>query len=389
MENLEDYSIIEVKGKKEKELSKKYLCDICNMTDENLLCDDCFKKYNNKFESYINKFETTRKTLSKKIDYLLICNNEKSKKLNKKIYLDRRQILLDDKIREEEEKIEKYKEEVNKTKELINKQKEKNAKLSEKLKSVEEEMDKIDTEQEIMEMKSKILEISTKIMKKKKKFIYDLFEDLFIKKKCIIKISDFFNESQQLNNDLNFSIINLSSKEDKNTGNANNVKSDEINLNVLKQNNNLLRRFNSFFKAMIFFLQKSFGRFKIKMPYEIKNNKIKYKNNIEYSCELDKELNDQIALNNFTKGLHLLNINYIYLMENIFGDSLKLKNWFDISAFLSDKDDDIGSIERILEETKNDKNEDEYNGFVILEDYIYLYTTKISIYKFSFKFYSF
>ena len=367
MDNLEEFCIIEVKGKKEKELNNKYLCDICNMTHENLLCDDCFKKYNSKFESYINKFVITRKTLSNKIDFLLNSNINKSKKLNKKINLDKCQILLYDKIREEVTKIEKYKEEESKTDELINKQKEKNAKLSEKLKRVEEE-ENVDEEQEIVELKNKILDISSKIKEKKKKFIYDLFEDLFIKKKFIIKISDFFNENQHSSNDMNFSIINISSKEDKNTGNTNNLKSDEIKLSVLKQNNILLKRFNSFFRAMILFLQKSFGRFKIKMPYEIKNNKIKYKNNIEYSCELDKELNDQIALNNFTKGLHLLNINYIYLMENIFGDSLKLKNWFDISTFLSDKDDDLGSVERILEESKNDKNEEEYNGFIIVED---------------------
>jgi hypothetical protein len=368
MDNLEDFSIIEAKGKKTKEPNNKYLCDICKMSHKNMLCDECFKKYNNKFESYINKFVITRKTLSKKIDFLLNCNIEKSKKLNRKINLDKCQILFDDKIREEETKINKYKGEVCKTDELINKQKEKNAKLSESLKRIEEEMENIDQEQEIMEMKNKILEISSKIKEKKKKFIYDLFEDLFIKKKCIIKISDFFNENQQSSNDMNFSIINISSKDDKNFSNTNNVKSDEIKLSVLRQNNILLKRFNSFFKAMILFLQKSYGRFKIKMPYEIKNNKIKYKNNFEYSCELDKELNDQIALNNFTKGLHLLNINYIYLMENIFGDSLKLKNWFDISTFLSDKDDDLGSVERILEESKNDKNEEEYNGFIIVED---------------------
>jgi len=368
MENLEDFSIIEVKEKKSKEQNNKYLCDICKKAHESFLCDDCFKKYNEKYESYINKFIDTRKTLSKKIDFLLNCNIEKSKKLNRKINLDKCQILFNDKIREEEAKIDKYKEEVNKTDELINKQKEKNAKLSEKLKIFEEEMGNVDQEQEIMEMKNKILEISSKIKEKKKKFIYDLFEDLFIKKKCIIKISDFFNENQQSSNDMNFSIINISSKDDKNIDNGNNIKSDEIKLSVLKQNNALLKRFNSFFKAMISFLQKTYGRFKIKMPYEIKNNKIKYKNNFEYICELDKELNDQIALNNFTKGLHLLNINYIYLMENIFGDSLKLKNWFDISTFLSDKDDDIGSVERILEECKNDKNEEEYNGFIIVED---------------------
>jgi len=367
MDNLDEFSIIEAKGKKAKEPNNKYLCDICHMTHKNLLCDDCFKKYNNKFESYINKFVITRKTLSKKIDFLLESNNEKSKKLNKKIILDKCQIIFCDKIREEETKIEKYKEEVSKTDELINKQKEKNAKLSENLKRIEKE-ENADEEQEIMDMKTKILEISSKIKEKKKKFIYDLFEDLFIKKKCIIKISDFFNENQQSSNDMNFSIINLSSKDDKSIENSNNIKSDEIKLNVLKQNNILLKRFNSFFKTMIIFLQKSFERFKIKMPYAIKNNKINYKNNIEYSCELDKELNDQIALNNFTKGLHLLNINYIYLMENIFGDSLKLKNWFDISTFLSDKEDNLGSVERILEESKNDKKEEEYKGFIIVED---------------------
>ena len=67
------------------------------------------------------------------------------------------------------------------------------------------------------------------------------------------------------------------------------------------------------------------------------------------------------------KGYHLLNINYVYLMQNIFGDSITLDNWFDISLFLEGKDDNIGSMEKILEESKIVQKEDEFMDFLVID----------------------
>ena len=122
---------------------------------------------------------------------------------------------------------------------------------------------------------------------------------------------------------------------------------------------------------MISFLEKAYKKFKIKMPFKINHFKIEYKNGFEYNFEINKtKLNDLSALNSVIKGYHLLNIDYNYLMQNIFGDSIKFNDWFDISKFFEflEKDYDIGSIDKIIEEAKNDKNQEEFLGFVVLDD---------------------
>ena len=116
---------------------------------------------------------------------------------------------------------------------------------------------------------------------------------------------------------------------------------------------------------MISFLEKSYKRFKIEMPFKINNSKIEYKNGFEYNLELNN-LNEESIIKSCTKGYHLLNINFMSLMQNIFGDSEKLGDWFDISLLLDGKDEDIGSIEKIREEEKNNK-EGEFNGFIIID----------------------
>ena len=350
-----------------------YKCDICNSSEKFLLCDSCFKQYNSGFEQNINNFVSTRNSISKKIDFLLNCNIEKSKKLNKKIRLDKYKQILENKIKEEESKIEKYKEESKKQEDLLTMQRKKNSKLSEILKIYEQEAKDVNNESEfnhIMNIKNEILEMNIKINEFKKKFIFKEFEDLFIKGKSIIKYSDFFNDddSSQNENDMNFSILNLDEEKNNNNSNGENKNNiyNKIKLGVLKKNDILLKRFNSFFKAMIIFLEKTYNKFKLEMPFKIIDSKIEYKNGFRYNCEINKlDLNNQMDLNNVSKGYYLLNINYIYLMQNIFGDSRKFKDWFDISIFMEDRDDDLGSIDKIIEESKNEKKEEEFNGFVI------------------------
>ena len=372
---MEELSLIKIEDEK-----TKYRCDICHNQEEILLCDDCFKSINSTYEGYINNFINTENSISKKIDFLLTFKNEKSNLLNKIIKNDIYKQTLESRIKKEETLINKYKLELqNYEKELI-KQKENNDALSYILKGYESENnnDNIDNSlininksnliyqndnDNISKIKNDIFEINKKIKQFKEKYINDLFEELF-NKNNIIKISDFFNDNQENNN--NFSIIKINNNED----NENDyLFGKSINILVLKKNDYVLKKFNNFFKTMILFLEKAYQKFKLKFPFKINHFKIEYKNGIEYNCEIDKsQLNDHMALTKANKGYHLLNINYIFLMQNIFGDSRQLNDWFDISIFLEDKNDDIGSLEKILEESKNDKKEEEFMEFVIIND---------------------
>ena len=384
---------LKINAREEEEANRDlniYRCNICNNSEEEfLLCDDCFKNYISKFEDNINNFLNTEKSIIKKIDLILTFNNEKSKKLNLKIYLDKYKQILESRIQQEEIKIKKYKEEASKYENLVINQKDKNNGLEHFLKdfdfggninnkdknisfnnSLNNSNDNNDVyRSEISKTKNEIFDINSKIKTYKKKYIYDLFQDLFIKKKTIIKISDFFNDEQQQNNNLNFSIILIPNKNNNTDMNQDDSSSDIIKLNLLRENDVLLKRLNSFFKTMVCFLEKAFNKFKIKMPFKINHFKVEYKNGFEYNIEINKnQLNNQSEISHVVKGYHLLSINYIYLMQNIFGDSIKLNDWFDFSFFLSEQNDDIGSIKTIIEDAKNEEKEKEYNGFIVIDD---------------------
>ena len=368
MKDLDEEKII-------KEDKNRYRCNICNSQEDYLLCDSCFKEINKEFEEQRNNFINTGKLISKKIDLLLTFNIEKSKKLNKKIYLEKYKQILESRIKLEETKVNLYQEQLNKYEQQIINQKDKNNGLLHLLKEYNNSKNMDDSginkdndnnnNNDITKIKNEIFNINAEIKKYKKKYIDDLFQQYFITKKSIIKIADFFNDEQTAENNLNFSIINIPGKQSNEFDNSsvNKIKLDEL------ENEDLLKRFNSFFKSMVSFLENAYNKFKIKMPFKINNSKIEYKKGFEYNIEIKKnELNNPIAISNVIKGYHLLNINYKYLMENVYGDSIKLGNWFDVLIFLPEQNDDIGSIKSILEDAKNDKKEDEYNGFVIIDD---------------------
>ena len=370
----------------------KYRCDICNNPNDYLLCEQCFRNYNSGFQENLNNFISTRKTLSKKIDDLLSFNIGKSEKLNKKIMLDKCKEVLESRIKQEEEKIKKYKEENNKYEISIINIKDNISGLKNILKDFEIDLDENKTDinnssinlsnfiiecnnnnNQISNIKNEIFNINNKIRDFKKKYIINLFDELFIKKKAVIKISEFFTIKQYQGNKMNFSIIKTSNNYsyNENIDNENDTLIRKEIISKLNDNAILLKRFSSFFKTMIIFLEKAYKKFKIKMPFKINHFKIEYKNGFEYNFEINKtKLNDQSALNSVIKGYHLLNINYYYLMQNIFGDSIKFNDWFDISKFFEflDKDYDMGSIHQILEEAKNDKNQEEFLGFVVIDE---------------------
>ena len=275
---------LKINAREEEEANRDlniYRCNICNNSEEEfLLCDDCFKNYISKFEDNINNFLNTEKSIIKKIDLILTFNNEKSKKLNHKIYLDKYKQILESRIQQEEIKIKKYKEEASKYENLVINQKDRNNGLEHFLKdndlggninnkdknisfnnslnnSINDNNDVYRSE--ISKTKNEIFDINSKIKTYKKKYIYDLFQDLFIKKKTIIKISDFFNDEQQQNNNLNFSIILTPNKNNNTDMNQDDSSSDIIKLNLLTEYDVLLKRLNSFFKTMVHFLEKAFN----------------------------------------------------------------------------------------------------------------------------------
>ena len=362
----------------------KYICNICNCPDKYFLCSFCFNKYNDNYKHKKKNFEESEKSMAGKIEYLLKCNQAKSKTLNKKIHLDKYKQILLERIKQEEDLIKNYEEEFQNYEKLIIEQKDKNNRINHKLEEVNTkesnlfdsaanlgESDNIINEnknEDIDEIKdeiNKINKINEKIINYKIKYIYDLFEESFIKNKTIIKITDFFNiiseepENKEENNQ-NFSVLELQD-----------TLSKEIKIEVFKENSEnsdiYLKRFNSFFVSMVSFLEKAYKRFKLQMPYQINFPKIKNKE-VEYKISLKKnELNENNIINNAVDGYHLLNINYEYLINFIFGDSVRLKYMFDLSFFTKNKNENLGSLKNIEEESKINEKSEEFQGFVVLD----------------------
>ena len=130
----------------------------------------------------------------------------------------------------------------------------------------------------ISNIKNEIFEINSKIQSFKKNYIYNLFEEIFINKKDIIKISDFFYDQE---NNINLSFINISNKNEYDNSESDNMINQNdnligkaININILKKNDLFFQRFNSFFKSMIIFLEKAYKKFKLTMPFKISHFKI-------------------------------------------------------------------------------------------------------------------
>ena len=365
----------------EKFNQNKYICNICNCPDKYFLCNSCFKEYNKNYIEKKNNFEKYEKSMSEKIERLLKCNEGKSKKLNKKILFDKYKLILLDRIKQEEELTKKCDEELKKYEALIIEQIDKNNRLKGRLdEDTTKESNLFESainlnnnniiineneNKDIDDIKNEIEKINTKIINFKKKYIYDLFEESFIKKKSIIKITDFFNiiseepEKKEEDNQ-NFSVLAIQD-----------TLSKEIKIEVLKgdsENSDIyLKRFNAFFNSMVSFLEIAYNRFKLQMPYKINYPKIKYKD-LEYKIKIEKkELNDNNIVNEAVDGYHLLNINYEYLMNYIFGDSVKIKYMFDLSSFIKNKNEDLGSLKNIVEESKINQEPKECNGFVVVD----------------------
>ena len=363
----------------------KYICNICNSNDRYFLCDICFKKYNSTYEQKKNDLEYSEKLISKKIKDLLLFNNDKSIKLNKKLFYDKYKQVLLERTKQEENNIKKYEDEHKNYEKLIIEQKDKNSRLKAMLaadnKDQKNEENIFDSTNNLLNsniivnenddidiIKNEIFEINYKLTNYKSNYIYNLFDESFIQNKTLIKITDFFNvlpkkEENTNINRLNFSILNT----------QDNIITNELNIEALKKTEDkvydiYLKRFNTFFISLVSFLEKAYKKFKLEMPYKISYPKIFNTNGFDYKFELKKEeLDEEIAVNNAVKGYHLLNINYEYLINYIFGDSKKLKYLFDMSFFLTDKNENLGSLENIKEESKINQKPVGLFGFELLD----------------------
>ena len=290
-----------------------------------------------------------------------------------------------ERTKQEENNIKKYEDEHKNYEKLIIEQKDKNSRLKAMLdadnKDQKNEENIFDSTNNLLNsniivnenndidiIKNEIFEINYKLTNYKSNYIYNLFDESFIKNKTLIKITDFFNvlpkkEENTNINRLNFSILNTKDK----------IITNELNIEALKKTEDkvydiYLKRFNSFFISLVSFLEKAYKKFKLEMPYKISYPKIFNTNGFDYKFELKKEeLDEEIAVNNAVKGYHLLNINYEYLINYIFVDSKKLKYLFDMSFFLSDKNENLGSLENIKEESKINQKPDGLFGFELLD----------------------
>ena len=370
-----------------KKIDNKYICDICFSKDINFYCNKCFGDYNKDFKSKKEKLEQSEKSLSAQIKDLLFLHQVKSEKLNKKLFYDKREQNLLERIEQENKNIEKLEKENNAYESLLSEQIEKNSRLkmmveSEKKKTNEksnlfESAINIDNSsiiinennnesEDIDTIKQQISELNSKIMDFKKNYIVDLFKKSFINNKALIKITDFFNfklKQEEEKSDkpcIDFSILEL----------KNYTKTNELKLEILKSKENnkniFLIRFNSFFKNMVLFLETAYIKFKLEMPYKIDYPKIKA-NNFDYKLEIKlNELDEDVAVDNAIKGYHLLNINYEYLINYIFGDSKRVKYLFDMSFLITDENKYEGSLNNIREESQINLPS-EIDDFVILE----------------------
>ena len=177
-------------------------CDLCKNEKENLLCNTCLKEY---ISMYNNIIETKGKEgiIISEISNILNAHEKLSQKLNKKIIEEKQIETLDKLITEEEEKKNQLEKELNDLNESIKSKKENIKKLNLILESLED-----DKKISIKNYSEELSKIKNKILDYKKNYTKKKFDELFIEKKALINIFDFFDKKKEEEvSDLSFSII--------------------------------------------------------------------------------------------------------------------------------------------------------------------------------------
>ena len=301
------------------------ICFVCNEKDNICICGKCTKEYTKNMNEYLIKLKTNSENLEESLEKLIIKNQKIFKMFNE-----------------------------------LNKLKTQNENLRNKYEFLikENEQKKIENKNNLRKKikKNDFKKLQIEYLKKS-------FKEMFIDKKNLIKISEFYIQQNEdieefdITKSLTLNIVNLKIKK--------NEEEIIINKNIefsIFKNKKVYQKFKKFFYQIIDFLldfQQNYNN-EFSYKYELFKHFIK-ENDVKYDLELDlynlKNLSEE-QKNKFNHFLYLLNIDYNEIIKEFFGNEIiKQNDFFNLSPFINTQELNKYSI-------KND-----IDDYVILDDF--------------------
>lgn len=294
------------------------ICFVCNEKDNICICGKCTKDYTKNMNEYLIKLKTNSENLEESLEKLIIKNQKIFKMFNE-----------------------------------LNKLKTQNENLKNKYEFLikENEQKKIENKNNLRKKikKNDFKKLQIEYLKKS-------FKEMFIDKKNLIKISEFYIQQNEdieefdITKSLTLNIVNLKIKK--------NEEEIIINKNIefsIFKNKKVYQKFKNFFYQIIDFLldfqQKFNNEFSYK--YELFKHFIK-ENDVNYNLELDlNEINNlsEEKKNNFNHFLYLLNTDYNEIIKEFFGNEIiKQNDFFNLSPFINIQDLNKFSIQNEIDD---------------------------------------
>ena len=305
---------------------KEKICFVCNEKDNICICGKCTKEYTKNMNEYLIKLKTNSENLEESLEKLIIKNKKIFKMFNE-----------------------------------LNKLKIQNENLKNKYEFLikENEQKKIENKNNLRKKikKNDFKKLQIEYLKKS-------FKEMFIDKKNLIKISEFYikqNDDEieefDITKSLTINIPNLKIKK--------NQEEIIINKNIefsIFKNKKVYQKFKNFFYQIIDFLldfQQNYNN-EFSYKYELFKHFIK-ENDVKYDLELDlynlKNLSEE-QKNKFNHFLYLLNIDYNEIIKEFFGNEIiKQNDFFNLSPFINTQELNKYSIKYDIDE------------YVILEEF--------------------
>ena len=294
------------------------ICFVCNEKDNICICGKCTKDYTKNMNEYLIKLKTNSENLEESLEKLIIKNQKIFKMFNE-----------------------------------LNKLKTQNENLKNKYEFLikENEQKKIENKNNLRKKikKNDFKKLQIEYLKKS-------FKEMFIDKKNLIKISEFYIQQNEdieefdITKSLTLNIVNLKIKK--------NEEEIIINKNIefsIFKNKKVYQKFKNFFYQIIDFLldfqQKFNNEFSYK--YELFKYFIKEKD-VNYNLELNlNEINNltEEQKNNFNHFLYLLNTDYNEIIKEFFGNEIiKQNDFFNLSPFINIQDLNKFSIQNEIDD---------------------------------------
>ncbi len=294
------------------------ICFVCNEKDNICICGKCTKDYTKNMNEYLIKLKTNSENLEESLEKLIIKNQKIFKMFNE-----------------------------------LNKLKTQNENLRNKYEFLikENEQKKIENKNNLRKKikKNDFKKLQIEYLKKS-------FKEMFIDKKNLIKISEFYIQQNEdieefdITKSLTLNIVNLKIKK--------NEEEIIINKNIefsIFKNKKVYQKFKNFFYQIIDFLldfqQKFNNEFSYK--YELFKYFIKEKD-VNYNLELNlNEINNltEEQKNNFNHFLYLLNTDYNEIIIEFFGNEIiKQNDFFNLSPFINIQDLNKFSIQNEIDD---------------------------------------